>query len=284
VLVEPSLLGVVLPSTVGFSDGVIAWWIGMSGIGLFNIALWLYLFKRLPSQLGETTGSLPRYRRLQWIFSGVFVFGCASRSFIIRDDGGRLSMIDSWIGSVMVGRSVATVAELCFVIQWALLLALLSKRTGVRAASVFANVIVPLIVIAEVASWYGVVTTNNLGHAIEESIWAFCAFLFILGLGLCYRKVEPPVRRFITLGIGVGVAYLVFMLTVDVPTYFARWRADEASGYTYLTITEGLQDVQRVVVTGQWEAWQYDMVWQTPYFSLAVWISLVLIFLPKLDS
>jgi hypothetical protein len=37
-------------------------------------------------------------------------------------------------------------------------------------------------------------------------------------------------------------------------------------------------------VTGQWEAWQYDMVWQTPYFSLAVWISLVLIFLPKLDS
>lgn len=253
-------------------------------MGLFNIALWLYLFKRLPSQIDETTDSLPRYRRLQWIFSGVFVLGCASRSSIIRDDGGRLSMIDSWISSVMVGRSIATVAEICFVIQWALLLIFLSKRTGVRAASLFANIIVPLIVVAEVASWYGVITTNNLGHAIEESIWAFCAFLFIVGLGLCYQKVEAHIRRFITLGIGVGVAYLAFMLTVDVPTYVSRWRADEASGYVYLTMTEGLQDIQRYVVTGQWEDWQYDMVWQTPYFSLAVWISLVMIFFPRLKD
>ena len=268
----------------GFSDGVIVWWIGMSTVGLFNIALWLYLYTKLPKQPTTNDDDLFRYRRLQWFFSGIYVLGCASRSFIIRDDGGRLSMIDSWVSSVMVGRTVATIAEVSFVIQWALLLTLLSKRTGVRAASVFGHAIVPLILIAEVASWYGVTTTNNIGHAIEESIWAFCAFLFILGLGLCYQKVAAHVRRFIALGIGVGVAYITFMVTVDVPTYLSRWNADNAAGYTYLTIAEGLQDIQRYVVTGQWEAWQYDMVWQTPYFSLAVWISLVLVFFPRLSS
>ncbi len=190
-------------------------------------------------------------------------------------------MVNSWLGSVMVGRTVATIAELTFVIQWALLLLLLSKRTGLRTPSIFAWMIVPLIVIAEIASWYGVVTTNNLGHAIEESIWAFCAFLFIVGLGLCYKKVEHHVRRFISLGIGLGIGYIAFMVTVDVPTYFSRWRADEASGYTYLSIAEGFQDIQRIVVTGRWEDWQYAMVWQTPYFSLAVWVSLLLIFFPR---
>ena len=193
-------------------------------------------------------------------------------------------MIDSWISSVMVGRWVATVAEISFVVQWALLLLLLSKRTGIRTPSLFAWTIVPLIVIAEIASWYGVLTTNNLGHAMEESIWAFCAFLFIGGLGLCYQKVEPQVRRFISIGIGLGIGYIAFMVTVDVPTYFSRWRADELAGYTYLTLAEGLQDIQRYVVTGRWEDWQYATVWMTPYFSLAVWMSLLMIFLPRFSG
>ncbi len=267
-----------------FSVGVLAWWAGMSVIGVVNIALWVYAFTRLPSRKLQASTPLSRYRSWQWMMSGIYVLGCASRSFILRNDGQRFSMVDSWISSVLVGRSVATLAEISFVVQWTLLLFLLARRTGNGHVRFIAWTLVPLIVVAEAFSWYGVVTTNNLGHAIEESIWAFSAGLFITALGLCYRKVEATVRRFLSAGIALGTGYIAFMVTVDVPTYFSRWRADEASGETYLTISEGLQDIQRYTVTGRWEDWQYAVVWMTPYFSLAVWMSLLLIFLPRFEN
>ena len=67
----------------------------------------------------------------------------------------------------MVGRSVATVAELCFVAQWALLLREVSQATG-SAFGLSVAPDVPLIVIAETCSWYSVLTTSNLGHVVEE--------------------------------------------------------------------------------------------------------------------
>ena len=37
--------------------------------------------------------------------------------------------------------------------------------------------IVPLILIAECFSWYAVLTTNYLGNAIENSLWAVAFFV-----------------------------------------------------------------------------------------------------------
>lgn len=256
----------------------------MTAVGVVNIVLWINAFRKLHDPKPGSDPDTARYRIFQWVMSGIYVIGCASRSIVLRNDGQRFSMIDSWISSVLVGRSIATLAETCFVVQWALLLHFLSRRNGIRAGIWISWILVPLVIVAEVCSWYGVVTTNNLGHVIEESIWAFSALLFIIGLGLCYRKVEGLIRRHISVGISLGAAYIAFMVTVDVPTYLARWRADEASGRTYLSLAAGLQDIQRYVVTGRWEDWQYSMVWMTPYFSLAVWISLLMIFLPKVEN
>ena len=40
-----------------------------------------------------------------------------------------------------------------------------------------------------------------------------------------------------------GIAYVAFMFLVDVPMYWSRWLADEASGRHYLSLTQGLLDV-----------------------------------------
>jgi hypothetical protein len=72
-------------------------------------------------------------------------------------------------------------------------------------------------------------------------------------------------------------SYVVFMVTVDVPNYYALWQAKEAAGATYLTLGEGLRDVQAMIITGRYEDWRYPMVWQTLYFSIAVWISLAMV-------
>jgi hypothetical protein len=138
-------------------------------------------------------------------------------------------------------------------------------------------VIVPLILIAECFSWYAVLTTNYLGNAIENSIWA--AAFFVVGIGLCrlLPDFDAPVRVVLAIAV-IGIAgYLAFLMTIDVPMYLSRWRAGVADGSKLLGPLEGLRDVStRWVVTHDLAEWKDESPWMSLYFSAAVWASLAL--------
>ena len=73
------------------------------------------------------------------------------------------------------------------------------------------------------------------------------------------------------------VGYLAFLVTIDVPMYFARWQTDLASGKQLLGILAGLHDVStRWIVTHDVAHWQPEFAWMALYFSAAVWSSLML--------
>src|SRR4029077_12252920 len=76
----------------------------------------------------------------------------------------------------------------------------------------------------------------------------------------------------------LGIAgYLVFLMTVDVPMYLARWRAKVADGGKLLSPLEGLRDVStRWVVSHDFAEWKDEIAWMSLYFSGAVWASLAL--------
>jgi hypothetical protein len=138
-------------------------------------------------------------------------------------------------------------------------------------------VIVPLILIAECFSWYGVLTTNYLGNAIENSIWAVA--FFIVGIGLCrlLPEFDGPVRVVLAIAISGIAGYLAFLMTIDVPMYLSRWRAEAGHGGKLLRPLEGLRDVStRWVVTRNFAEWKDEIAWMSLYFSAAVWASLAL--------
>jgi hypothetical protein len=255
----------------------LAWWWGLltlvSGV---NIAIWFLLYRRLHDQptgsLGSTSGT-----ELMLLLCAAYVFGCAFRSFLPRADVQRICLFDTWLSSVVVGRSVATMAEICFAIQWAIILHRLGTMTGADTTLNAACVIVPLILIAECFSWYAVLTTNYLGNAIENSIWAVAFFL--VGMGLCrlLPEFDGPVRVFLAIAI-VGIAgYLAFLMTIDVPMYLGRWRAEVADSSRRLGPLEGLRDVStRWIVTHDLAEWKDEIAWMSLYFSAAVWASLAL--------
>jgi hypothetical protein len=172
---------------------------------------------------------------------------------------------------------VATVAEVCFAAQWAIILHQLGTMTGADTTLNAAWVIVPLILIAECFSWHAVLTTNYLGNAIENSIWAVC--FFIVGIGLCrlLPEFDGLVRVILAITI-IGIAgYLAFLMTIDVPMYLSRWRAEMAVGSKPMRPLEGLRDVStRWVVTHDLAEWKDEIAWMSLYFSMAVWASLAL--------
>jgi hypothetical protein len=66
-------------------------------------------------------------------------------------------------------------------------------------------------------------------------------------------------------------------MTIDVPMYLSRWRAELADGSQLLKPLEGLRDVStRWVVTHDLAEWKDEIAWMSRYFSAAVWASLAL--------
>jgi hypothetical protein len=265
------------------SADIFWWWFLLCTIAGFNILAWTLSAAALERRQEALSPEDYYARRLQLLLSAGYVLGCAYRSALPVFDVPRVVLFDTWLSSVIVGRSVATFAELCFAAQWALMLREISRVTGSGVGNVTAVVMVPLIAIAEICSWYSVLTTSNIGHVLEESIWAVSAGLLVTSLLWIWPRCSPSLRPLLAAWCAAGIAYVAFMFLVDVPMYWARWLADEASGRNYLSITQGLLDVSgRWVVSHRWQDWQHEVAWMSLYFSVAVWLSIALIHAPVL--
>jgi hypothetical protein len=247
------------------ANPVADWWFFLVAASAVNIVLWLKLRARF-------SASEPLV-----LLSAVYVFGCAFRSILPRADVQRICLFDTWLSSVAVGRSVATVAELCFALQWAIVLYELGQSTHSDTAKTISRLIIPLIALAECCSWYAVISTNYLGNVLENSLWA--ATYLLIGIALArlagkFRGVAQAAVAAATVGVA---GYVIFMATVDVPTYFARFQADLVSGKRPLGFFAGIYDVAtRWVVTHDIAQWQDEIPWMSLYFSVAVWSSLAL--------
>lgn len=254
-----------------WDNPVAIWWAGLVAVSLCNILFWFW---------SRTYFRGSRHPVL--MLSSFYVFGCAFRSILPRADVQRITLFDTWWASVFVGRTVATVAELAFVFQWALVLAYSSRETDSNSVAKIAKVIVPLIVFAEICSWYAVVTTNYIGNAIEESTWAFTYILIGVATTILARRFKGALRTVSVLA-SVGCAlYVAFMVTVDVPMYVTRWLADQESAKSYLGLAAGLFDLNtRWIVTHDIQEWRSEIPWKSLYFSVAVWVSLALCFVPR---
>jgi hypothetical protein len=211
------------------------------------------------------------------LLCAAYVFGCAFRSLLPRADVQRICLFDTWLSSVVIGRTVATVAEICFAAQWAIILHQLGTMTGADTALNAAWIIMPLILIAECFSWYAVLTTDYRHNAIENSLWAVAFFIIAIGLCRLIPEFDGPVRIALAVAI-VGIAgYLAFLMTVDVPMYMNRWRTEVGAGSRLLKPLDGLRDVStRWIVTHDLAEWKEEIPWMSLYFSTAVWASLAL--------
>jgi hypothetical protein len=241
---------------------------------LLNIGLFLTLQRHARRQ---ARGRRDFQIELMLLLCAAYVFGCAFRSVLPRADVQRIVMFDTWLSSVAVGRSVATVAEICFVIQWAIVLRFAARLTQSDFVRGVSTTIVPLIVLAECCSWYAVITANFLGNTVENSLWAVAFALIAAALMRLMVEFRGAMRAGVGAALAGVCAYLAFLVAIDVPMYFGRWQADLSIGKRPLGFFAGLQDIAtRWTVTHDIAHWSDEIAWMSLYFSAAVWSSLVL--------
>jgi hypothetical protein len=258
------------------SSRAVAWWhTSLLAISALNVALWSLSAVAVSREHVSMHVEADAAGYLQLLLSAAYVAGCAFRSVLPVIDIPRLVLIDSRLSSVLVGRSVATVAELCFAAQWALLLhrtALLDRSPFAHAASL---AIVPLVVLAEAFSWYAVLTTEQRAHAAENSLWGLSAALAVASMLMIGPNRLAELYAPMIIG---GIAYVAFIFLYDVPMYWSRWLADQANGRAYFSVADGMVDVgRRWAVSYRWEDWKNEIPWMSLYFTFGVWSSIWLV-------
>lgn len=271
---------------ITWENPVAIWWIALSTAGIFNILLWswtkVYKFRIHP--ISKIKNLWNQNENIIW-FSFLYTFVCAIRSWFPRADVQRICLWDTWFSSVMVGRTIATVAELAFVIQWMIVLKFYGNETKSKISSKIASLILPLIIVAEICSWYAVIRTHYVGNVIEESLWAVTYALIAVALIALFKHLRGALKLATAFAIIGCMIYVSFMAIVDVPMYVSRWMADSAAQKEYLGLWSGLVDLNtRWHVTYSISDWKSEIPWQTLYFTFAVLVSIALCYIPLTKS
>ncbi len=265
--------------------GITVWTTFLFVVSASNLCAWVFVAASLMRSRPSLSASLYAVRRRQLILSALFVLGCAFRSIFPRADVQRICFDDSWLSSVAVGRTVASVAEVAFIAQWAFLLREAAQQVGARWVTRAARLLIPLIVVAELFSWYAVLTTNYFGNVLEESTWTLASALVLLSFVHLWFRFAGRLRRFLGISLFLLSAYFVFMFAIEVPMYVSRHRVDSENGRGYLTPAQGLRDsALRRVVTRDWNDWKGEIPWMSLYFSTGVWVSLSLVRAPDFGN
>lgn len=136
--------------------------------------------------------------------------------------------------------------------------------------------------LTQVFSWLAVLTTNYLGNAVEESIWALSALLAVVCVLKLRSRCAGHLKHYLAAAGCAGFLYVCFMICVDVPMYISRYMTNEAMGRSYLSVWDGLHDAsRRRVVSLAYDEWESEMPWMTLYFSFCVWYSMSLTNAPR---
>ena len=253
----------------------ILWWRLLSSIAVINILIWVLTVAPLSADVP--------YLKWHIILSGIYTAVCAFRSFVPRIDVERYCIVDSWVSSMVAGRSAATIAEISFAIQMGLLLHEVGAMTGLTWLQTLTIPVIALLTLAQCFCWCGVITLNNFWHAVEESIWALTFAMVGVAMLMSAPALEGTWQTMGYVAAALCAGYVIFMVVVDVPMYLKRWRSGAEKGEKRLGFGEGFKDaLTRRIVTRDWKIWKPEVAWLTGYFSGAVWVSLAIAHLPRL--
>jgi len=260
------------------------WWVLLTLGSLTNVLL---LLIRLAN-----VGKDPYARKMTYC-SAMFVVACAVRSIWPRVDVERICFWDSRISVTFVGRTLATAAEICFGAQFSMTTAVLADEARFHKIRKMSDVFFWAICVAQCCCWLGITTQRQIWHGIEESIWAMTfagigisfAILYLnlhrkskrtgCDLGLFEAGELGYAKRVLVFGTPMCVAYVIFMVLVDVPMYLNRYAADQARGASYLWVSDGvLSSMSCDRVSKSMTDWAPEMPWMTGYFLGATAVSL----------
>lgn len=256
------------------------WWAALATLALGNLGFWAYASVAFVRR--RTTAPRAQAARLPHLYlSAGVVLGTAFLFLVPRVAMRRLVLVDTWLSSALVGRCVESLVELCFVVQWSLLLSEMARAERSIFARHIAHSILPLAAVAQGFAWFAVATRNPMGLALEQAVWALMASATAVALAELWRRTFKPLRSFLALTVVLCMAFAAYASLIDIPLHIARFRADEATPHVYLEFAQGLYDAAtNYVVARDFGFFREQRGWPSFAANIVVWLSIALMHAP----
>jgi len=264
------------------ADGLVeVWWWAMFVWSTANMALLFAACRCNPAATRHET----KAQRLTLLCAIGTVYRCTFPVvWEARPHGCMFATPGMLLGSEMFDQVCAQVAECTFAMLVSMQVALGLSCIGAEVCSkVAGRAFWAVWLVARPCCWLGVTTDNKLFHVFEEGVWSVFAAVLLSAIAASapWRQQRSHVRRILALAMIGLLAYLWFMVTVDVPMYYYDWRADVATGFKPGTVEAGLAEMMQCdAVVQDYATWREGIPWQTGYFGFLplVAISLGIVF------
>ena len=194
--------------------------------------------------------TLPVHNYNYYLMAIYVVVNCM-RAIFPKRDVECVCIHDHALSSIMLGRTIATIAEISFII---LLINYYKNKSHINIDRL-TNLILCIIIIAEICSWMGY-------NTIEESGW-MVSFLLFITITIQLLKKNPGNNHY-RLQFVLYTCFVLFLATVDIPMYYKRFKNHKKK---YLSVSEGLKNIYRCKnVTNDYQVWKDEIPWQSGYF------------------
>lgn len=196
-------------------------------------------------------------------------------------------------------------AEMSFISQVAKGLSVIGHQVNLIDGERFRNCIIQLaagtmvlmVFGSQCFAFAGLITESYYWYMLEELCWGLA---FLVGLpffcGLSYEIWQIRTDRCLDCTCSCGafvyaaglsmfsLVYVTYILFPDMPLYFKRYQWQLSEGFEPFGFWDGLWDAAATRRrTHALDVWEFPKVWQTVYFSVGVWMSLLLALAPRLE-
>ena len=197
-------------------------------------------------------------RNYNYYLMAVYVIVNCLRAIYPKRDVESTCLHKSHLSSIMFGRTIATIAEICFI----LLLINYYKSISDNNISSKTNLVLIIIIISEVFSWLGCLTKNQIYNSLEESGWLVSFLIF--------SKITWDILRVrnddfnLKFQLFCYTCFIIFLFFIDIPMYYNRYKNHKKG---YLSINQGLKSIMSCkIVTNNYDTWKDEILWQSGYF------------------
>jgi hypothetical protein len=235
----------------------------------------------------------------------IYTIVCAFRSFWLRKDVEQTCFFDSKISTTLIGRTLATIAEICYTLLIMTVLTNItkdiSKLTNEKLDnSLFAlRIILPIIIIAEIFSWFGSISKYYLWNAAEETLWMTCGMIVISVCLLLYSSLKKnpnlnpnfkSISSFLRVFVIATSIFVIFMIKTDIPMYYDKWKASDKNNDNIVSLGEFIDDFKNKNtkltyqnfldlnrckrISKDFNVWVKEIPWLSAYFTFGVWSSI----------
>lgn len=232
-----------------------------SSLGFFlTCMLAVRSFTTVVGDEGKTTGRYAkqarRFGRKSFLICGssvLFAFSCFYRAINIADEGAATCRGEPTVFNAPVsGRAVATVGEVALVVQFAIYIEETSIRLNTQRglwapfARKFTNIpfstLVPVL-LAETASWTGVLSGNSVFYCVEYVLWMIISITWAWdGAELFIKSVHWKDKVMHACLVFCGLSLFSFNALLEIPHFFFYSRDGTPADKPSIGVWECLQE------------------------------------------